>query len=159
MKGILKHLHYVLVPLFYLAVAQIGSFFTMQGVSTWYPVIMKPAYTPPGTVIGAIWTVIYILTAISFILFVNAAGDKKGSGMTLSIYVLNGLINVLWSYVFFVEHMLFLAFVDALLILLTVRLLIAYTWPYSRISSLLLLPYLLWVSFATYLNFIIYRLN
>jgi tryptophan-rich sensory protein len=159
MKGMRKNLHYILAPLFYLAVAQIGSSFTMQGVSTWYPAIMKPPYTPSGVVIGVVWTVLYMLSAISLIVFVNAARSKKDVWVVLSVYLLNGLINVLWSYIFFVKHLLFLAFLDALFIWVTVGLLMVCTWSYSRISSMLLVPYFLWVSFATYLNFIIYSLN
>jgi benzodiazapine receptor len=159
MKGIRKNLHYILAPLFYFAVVQIGSSFTMQGVSTWYPAIMKPSYTPPGIIIGIVWTVIYILSAISLIVFVNATRGKKDVWVIWCLYLLNGLINALWSYIFFVKHLLFLAFLDALCIWVTVVLLIVCTWPYSRISSMLFVPYFLWVSFATYLNFIIYRLN
>jgi len=90
---------------------------------------------------------------------VNAARGKKYAKAILGLYLLNGVINALWSYIFFVEHLLFPAFLDALCILITVGFLMAFTWSYSRMSSLLLVPYLLWVSFATYLNFIIYRLN
>jgi translocator protein len=158
-KGMYKNLHYILVPLFYFAVAQTGGIFTMQGVSTWYPSVAKPHYTPPGTVIAVIWTVIYILTAISLIVFLNAAKGKKQGGVILVLYAFNGVINALWSYIFFTKHLILLAAFDALCILITVGLLIACTWAYSRISSLLLVPYLLWVSFATYLNFVIYRLN
>lgn len=152
-------LHYILAPIFYFAVALIGSSFTMQGVSRWYPSIIKPSYTPPGAAIGVVWTVIYALSAVSLIVFVNAAKGKKCMWVIGSLYFLNGLANALWSYIFFVKHLLFLALFDALLILLTVGLLIVYTWPYSRLSSMLLVPYFLWVSFASYLNFIIYRLN
>ncbi|MGD0275288.1 MAG: TspO/MBR family protein [Syntrophales bacterium] len=159
MKGIRKNLHYILAPIFYFSVAQIGSSFTMQGVSTWYMAIMKPSYNPPGVIIGVVWTVIYILSAISLIVFVNAARGKKDLWVISGLYLLNGLINALWSYIFFVRHLLFLAFLDALFIWVTVGLLIIYIWSYSRISSMLLVPYFLWVSFATYLTFVIYRLN
>lgn len=159
MKKIRKNLHYILAPLFYLTVAQIGSSFTMQGVSTWYQAIVKPPYTPPGVIIGVVWTVIYVLSAISLIVFVNAARGKKDVWVIASLYILNGVINVFWSYIFFVKHLLYLAILDSLCILFTVGLLIVYTWSYSRISSILLVPYFLWVSFATYLNFVIYRLN
>jgi benzodiazapine receptor len=159
MNGMSKNLHYILAPLFYFAVAQVGSSFTMQGVSTWYSTIIKPSYTPPGIIIGIVWTVIYILSAVSLIVFVNAARYKKDIWVLLGLYLLNGVINVLWSYIFFVKHLLFLAFIDALFIWVTVGLLMVCTWSYSRLSSMLLVPYFLWVSFATYLNFIIYRLN
>jgi tryptophan-rich sensory protein len=159
MKEMHTHLHYILVPLFYFAVAQVGSSFTLQGVSSWYPSIITPSYTPPGAVIGAVWTIIYILSAVSLIVFANTAKGTRVLWITGGLYVLNGVVNALWSYLFFVRHMLFFSFLDALLIWLTVGLLIVNTWPYSRLSSMLLVPYFLWVSFASYLNFVIYRLN
>ncbi len=154
-----KYPHYVLAPLFYFAVAQTGSSFTMQGVSTWYPTLMKPTYTPPGVIIGVVWTVIYILTAVSVIVFINAAKNKKDLWVILGLYILNGLLNALWSYLFFVKHLLFAAFLDALFIWVTVGLLMISTWSHSRIASMLLVPYFLWASFAAYLTFVIYGLN
>jgi len=159
MNFVLKHIHYILVPIFYIAIARVGTSFTIQGVSSWYPTITKPAYTPSGTVIGALWTIIYILTAISFILFINKVMSKKYFWHLTGLFVVNGVTNAFWSYIFFVYHSLFLAFLDAGLIWITVALLMITLWKYSTIASLLLAPYLVWTSFATYLSFVIYRLN
>ncbi len=158
-KSIIKNIHYIWVPIFYFLVANVGSFFTAQGVKEWYPNIVKPAITPPGGTIGVIWTVIYVLTAISLILFINKTRHEKYFYHILSLYLFNGFVNAMWSYIFFVKNMLFLAFIDAILIWLTVGLLIIFTWQNSRLSALLLLPYFLWVSFASYLSFTIFRLN
>ncbi|HOP84992.1 MAG TPA: tryptophan-rich sensory protein [Syntrophorhabdaceae bacterium] len=159
MKYILKHIHYILVPIFYIAIAKAGASFTMQGISSWYPTITKPPYTPPGTVISILWTIIYILTAISFILFVNKGRGKKYFWHIIGLFLVNGIINAFWSYIFFVYHKIFLAFLNAVLIWISVALLMVALWRHSIIASLLLAPYLVWTSFATYLAFIIYRLN
>jgi tryptophan-rich sensory protein len=154
-----RHLHYALIPLFYLFIAMAGRAFTAEGVNGWYAAISKPWYTPPGSLIGTAWTAIYVLAAISFIRFVNRA---RGTGVfrpCVFLFVLNGAFNAAWSYVFFVVHMMGLAAINALLIWATVLLLVILLWPGSRLSSLLLMPYLLWVSFATYLNYDIYRMN
>ncbi|MDH5204003.1 MAG: tryptophan-rich sensory protein [Nitrospirota bacterium] len=154
-----KYIHYFLAPIFYLIVAQVGSLFTSQGVTSWYSTIMKPSFTPPGSFIGIMWTIIFILSAISLIFFVNSARGKSIFWPIIGLYILNGVFNVLWSYIFFTKHELGLAVVDALLIWITVGILIFFVWTSSRTASLLLLPYFLWVSFATYLTYVIYRMN
>jgi len=152
-------LRVVLVVLFYLAISQIGSMFTSAGVRTWYPWIAKPSFTPSGIVIGIVWTVIYILTAISLVLFLRTVPVDKLFWPVIGLYVLNGVLNAAWSYLFFSRHALGLAVVDSALIGVTVALIMAAVWPSSRVASLLLLPYLTWVSFATFLAYRIYRMN
>ena len=155
----LRYLHYLVVPVFYVVVALIGSSFTAQGVSTWYVAIAKPGYTPPGTLIGVVWTTINILTAFSFILFINRSRSYQLFWMVVGLYLFNGIINALWSYIFFTRHMMGLAIVDSAAIWASVAALMIFARQTSLLSSLLLLPYIVWVSFATYLTYIIYRLN
>lgn len=155
----MKKAHYVLIPFFYMLVALSGRLFTAGGVAEWYPDLAKPAYTPPGSLIGAVWTVIYILTAIAFVVYVNKARDSKAFPFVAGLFVLNGVINASWSYVFFVMRSLGLAAVDAALIWLTVLSLAVLAWPRSRASSVLLIPYLAWTTFATFLSYRIYQLN
>ncbi len=154
-----KYILYLLAPLFYLTIAVVGSIFTSQGVTYWYPTITKPSYIPPGSLIGIMWTLIYILSAISLILFVNKGRGRSIFWPIVGIYILNGVVNASWSYIFFVKHELGLAVISAFLIWITVGMLIVSIWRISRPASLLLLPYLGWVSFATYLTYMIYQLN
>lgn len=150
---------YAAVILFYLAIFWIGGSFTRRGVRTWYLTISKPDFTPPGSFIGMVWTIIYILAAASFLVFVDAAQEKQIFWPIIGLYILNGIINAAWSYIFFVQHHLGLAVVNAALIGLTVVLLMLVVWPFSQNASILLLPYASWVSFATYLAYRIYRMN
>jgi tryptophan-rich sensory protein len=154
-----KAIPYIVSPLFYLAVAYAGRLFTAKGVTTWYPAIEKPSFTPPGSLIGLVWTTIFILTAISLILYIRSGKGKALFRGTIFLYVFNGILNAAWSYFFFTKHFIGIAVLDALLIALTVGLMMVLSWRYSKASSILLLPYLLWVSFATYLTFTIYTLN
>lgn len=154
-----RHIHYILSPVFYFGVAASGRFFTSRGVSTWYPSLQKPWFTPPGALIGAVWTTMYILSAVSLILFVNRARGKPFFSLTILLYVVNGFVNALWSYIFFTKHLLGLAVVDAVLIAVTVALIMILVFPRSKASALLLLPYLVWVTFASYLTYAIARLN
>jgi len=158
-RPIKHYAHYILVPLFYLAVALTGRLFTAQGVATWYPTLIKPSYTPPGSFIGAAWTVIYILTAASLILYINRARGDGSVSRTVGVFVLNGIFNAAWSYIFFTRHMVGLAVADAAVIGLSVLVMMVLVWRRSIASSLLLLPYLAWTAFATFLNYEIYGLN
>jgi len=151
--------HYVLAPLFYVAVAVAGRLFTAQGTGMWYQSILKPDYTPPGSFIGIVWTVIYILSAVSLIAFTNAARGKALFLPITALYIINGILNAAWSYLFFTAHSLGLAVVDAGLIGLTVFAIIVLVWPFSSLAALLLVPYLGWVSFATFLSYEIFKMN
>jgi tryptophan-rich sensory protein len=136
-----------------------GSLFTSQGVTSWYPIIAKPSYTPSGIFIGIIWTIIFILSAISLIIFVNKLKGRRNFWPLLGIYIFNGIFNASWSYIFFVKHELGLAVISAFLIWVTVIILMASIWSTSRTASLLLFPYLGWVSFAMFLTYKIYQIN
>lgn len=150
-------IRYLPVPLFYLVVALVGSAFTSPD-SAWYRTLNKPSFTPPGSVIGVVWTVIYVLTATSLVVFLKRA-EGSGGGHILALYVINGILNALWSYIFFSKQMIGPAVVCSAVIATTVLLLIVVTWNRARPAALLLLPYLGWVSFATFLNWSIYRIN
>jgi benzodiazapine receptor len=154
-----RMLTYILPPLFYIGVALAGSAFTAGGMDGWYQSTAKPEFTPPGSVIGAVWTVIYILSAVSLILFLRSAAGRPALLSVASLFVLNGVMNAGWCWLFFTRHLLLPAVIDSALIALTVAAMIIAVRPYSRASAILLVPYLSWVSFATYLSFDIYRLN
>jgi tryptophan-rich sensory protein len=136
-----------------------GRSFTAQGLGSWYSSLIKPPYTPPGSLIGTMWTIIFILSAISLILFINRGRSSRIFWLIIGCFVLNGIFNAAWSYLFFAIQLPGAAVIDALCILFTVVLLIILVKPYTLIGSLLLLPYFFWVCFATFLNFMIYRLN
>lgn len=155
----MKHIHYILSPLFYLIIALAGRYFTAQGVVTWYPSIQKPASTPPGSFIGIMWTIIYVLTALSLIFFINRAKGRSLFYPVLLLYIVNGILNAAWSYIFFTKHLIGLAVIDAAILSITVLLIMLLSWQCSRTASMLLAPYLIWVSFATYLTLAIHKLN
>jgi tryptophan-rich sensory protein len=154
-----RSIHYLLVPLFYLCIAMAGKVFTAPGVMSWYPALVKPSFTPPGSLIGITLRIIYILTALSLIIYINAARGRHLFGTLITLYITNGVLNALWSYFFFIKHDFIFAILDAGLIGFTVALMIVLVKRSSLLSSLLLLPYLVWVCFATFLTYSIYRLN
>lgn len=177
--------NYIIIPLIVLVTAILGGAITSYGMNHpigWYEMINKPAWTPAGSVIGTVWTILFILIAISVLIFWNGSasprqggaghrqGDPSSPQLSFSerdsrfklatiVFVLNAILNVLWSYVFFVKHFFSLAIYDAGALGLTVILLIFLIRPYSRKAAVLLMPYAIWVAFATYLTYAIYILN
>jgi len=152
-------LNYLLIPLVTLAVAVGGSVLTSAGVSGWYKTIKLPAWTPPGSVIGLVWTAIFALTAAAAFLVWNGSGAKPRLGLIAVVFLLNAALNVLWSLLFFRLHFMFAAGWEAALLDLTVIALIVLCWPISRLAAVLLMPYAGWAAFATYLTFTVWNLN
>jgi len=151
-------LNYILIPIYAFLVATIGGWLTNTGMD-WYKTIKLPSFTPPGAIIGAVWTTIFILSAISALIVWNMALHNNRFWLIIGIFILNGIINVTWSLLFFNQHFLFTSIIDAAFIGVSVIALILLIWPLSRPASFLLFPYAGWVSFATYLNYLIWTLN
>jgi benzodiazapine receptor len=151
------HISYILIPLITILVASIGSILTTRSVATWYRTIRKPSWTPPGAVIGAVWTVLYILAAISALVVWNLSSPV--SAVVASLFILNAVVNVFWSYVFFYLHKMGPAIWVCLFLELTIILLIWLIAPLSLVAAWLLVPYAAWVTFASYLNYRVWEMN
>ncbi|MFA6397630.1 MAG: TspO/MBR family protein [Candidatus Paceibacterota bacterium] len=151
--------NYILIPAFTIFIALLGSYITKSEMS-WYQGINIPSWAPSGMLIGIVWTIIFILTAKSALIVWNSKYPKiKRVGIVMSMFLINAMLNVWWSTLFFGQHMIGLAIFDSILLGLSVLILIILIWPIRRSASLLLVPYLAWVSFATYLNYLIFILN
>ncbi len=140
-----------------LGVGGLGSIVTAKSVRSWYPKLRKPAGTPPAWVFGPVWTTLYALMAVSAWLVWREHG--WGARFALMIFFAQLALNLAWSGIFFGSRMIGLAFAAiATLWLAIVFNMVLFNWL-QPISSMLLLPYLLWVTYASYLNFGIWRLN
>jgi tryptophan-rich sensory protein len=155
----MMHLSYILIPFITILVAFVGGQLTMRSVKTWYRTIRKPAWTPPGAVIGTVWTVLYILAAISALIVWNLPGGASVPAMVAVLFILNAAVNVLWSYIFFYLHKMGPAIWVCLFLDLTIGLLIQFIGPLSPIAAWLLVPYAAWVTFASYLNYRVWEMN
>lgn len=152
-------LNYVVIPLITIITAVVGSSFTSSGMG-WYRTINLPTWTPEGGVIGMVWTVIFILSTISALLVWNKIPHKnKRFSLIVAVFILNSVLNVFWSDLFFNLHLIGLAVLEAAALGLSVIALIILIYPFSRLAAWLLVPYALWVTFATYLTYSIYLLN
>jgi benzodiazapine receptor len=151
-------LNYFAIPFLALFTALLGSAITSNGMS-WYQTINLPDIAPPGVFIGLVWTVIFILSAISILFFWNKSPRDERFKVVVYVLILNIILNVFWSWLFFGQHEIGAAFFDAVALdIVTIGLMIL-IWPVSRFSSLLFLPYVVWVAFASYLNYLIWILN
>lgn len=127
-------------------------------MNVWYEQLNKPALTPPSGIFSPVWTVLYILIVIAILLYYKTPG-KENVGIITTLLVLHLAANFIWTYLFFGLHSPLLALVDIIFLDITLIILIVLFGKASMLSGGLLIPYLLWVLFATYLNWGYYRLN
>lgn len=146
---------YVICGLATFATALVGSQF---GPGEWYASLTKPPLNPPNWIFGPVWTTLYCLMAIAGGLVWSQAGWRN-CRPAMELFFAQLFVNGLWSYLFFGLHSPAWALVDIVLLWVLIGLTIAAFFRHSRVAAGLLIPYWMWVSFATYLNFMLWRLN
>ncbi len=151
-------LNYFLIPLVAFLTAYIGGRITGGGMA-WYKAIRLPSWTPPGGVIGAVWTTIFILSTASALLIWNGSPHGTRVWLIVALFILNACANIFWSSLFFGAHHIYAAFWEALFLELTVFGLLWLIWPLSLTAALLLVPYAAWVVVASYLTYSVWLLN
>jgi translocator protein len=128
-------------------------------IGPWYGALKKPAWQPPSWVFGPVWTTIFALAVVAAVMVWRRAETPGDHALILALFGLNAVLNILWSVLFFTFKRPDWALVEVALLWLSILALILAFRTLSPISSLLLLPYLLWVSIAAFLNWTIVRLN
>jgi translocator protein len=137
--------------------AGIGSLFTRASVNTWYLQLQRPEWTPPNWVFGPVWTCLYLMMAISAWLVWRASGASAGFALTL--FAIQLVLNILWSILFFGMRKVGPAFGEILLLWMMIIATAVAFYPISLLAAWLLIPYIVWVVFASYLNFRIWQMN
>lgn len=132
---------------------------TLTDVGPWYQNLRKPSWQPPDWLFGPAWTVIFAFAVASAVSAWRNANDKRERELIIGLFAMNGFFNVLWSTLFFALKRPDWALIEVCVLWLTILLPIGLLWRISRTASLCLLPYLLWVTFAAYLNWTVVRLN
>ena len=140
-----------------IGIAALGALMTDLG--PWYANLRKPAWQPPDWLFGPVWTLIFALCALSGYIAWREAPNRGGRDGVIGLFALNGFLNVLWSSIFFRVKRPDWALVEVGLLWFSIVLMIVVLMRYSRTASLLLLPYLAWVTFAAVLNWSVVRLN
>lgn len=152
-------LNYLVIPVSVFLVSFLGSLVT-SGNMDWYKTLNLPPIAPPGSFIGLVWTIIFILSAISLLLFWNREQSQKAKQLAILLFAANGLLNIFWSVVFFGWHLIGWSIVEMLALNLLNLILIIWLWRKNhKFAFVLLWPYFAWVSFATYLAYSIWLLN
>ncbi|WP_158826412.1 TspO/MBR family protein [Mucilaginibacter lacusdianchii] len=136
-----------------------ASLITRPQIPSWYPTLNKPSFSPPNWLFAPVWTTIYILIAIAAYLVWQRRDYSNLYTRARTTYVLQLVLNFMWSMVFFGVHQILGALVVIGLLWLSILLCIYYFGKFSRVAAWLFVPYLLWVSFASLLNLYIYLLN
>lgn len=142
-----------------LAAGFIGSYFTADAIPTWYAELRKPSLNPPNWVFGPVWTALYILMGLSLFMVWKEGTGNSLVRPALAIFSVQLLLNLLWSMVFFGMRSISGGLVIIVLLWIAILLTIWKFTGVSRTAAYLLIPYLLWVTFASYLNFSFYQLN
>jgi len=137
----------------------IGSVFTVSAIPVWYAGLAKPAFNPPSWVFGPAWTTLYFLMGVAAFLVWKKGIGRKDAQMALGVFGVQLFLNAIWSIIFFGLKNPGWAFLDIVLLWFAIVGTIIVFHKISRKAALLLLPYLLWVSFAGYLNYSIWQLQ
>ncbi len=136
----------------------VGAIFTAPNIPTWYAALAKPAFTPPSWLFGPAWTLLYALMgAVAYLVYLRPENGARSRGLRAFFMQLG--LNVLWSVVFFGMQSPGLGLAVIVLLWFCIAATMALFWRVSRRAAWLMLPYLLWVSFAAYLNFGVWILN
>jgi benzodiazapine receptor len=139
------------------AVALAGGIANSHGLAQWYPALAKPSFNPPNWVFAPVWSVLYVMIAFAGARLVLSPAREKEPA--ISLYFAQLGLNAAWSWVFFYGQAIGAAAVVILVLWLAILATIWLGWSKDRMASLLLIPYLVWVSFAAVLNLAIWHLN
>ena len=141
----------ILIPIFScFLVGLTASYFQAESINTWYPLLIKPTLTPPNIVFPVAWSIIYLFMGISLGIILLTKSETKS--YLVKIFIFQLFLNFSWSILFFYYKNPFLGFIDIILLDVVVTWYTLKSYTVNKVSSILFLPYLIWIYFATYLN-------
>lgn len=137
----------------------IGSIFTAQSVTGWFAGLNKPSFNPPGWLFGPVWLTLYTLMGVASYWVFQKWSESPLARVAIIVYGVHLIFNALWSFLFFGLKNPSLAFICIIVLWLMIIAVIILFYMVDKRTLWLLLPYLLWVSFAAVLNFSLWRMN
>ncbi|NJD52450.1 MAG: tryptophan-rich sensory protein [Candidatus Methanoperedens sp.] len=137
----------------------LGSLFTTPAIPTWYATLTKPSFAPPDWLFFPVWTTLFVMMGISLYLVWRRGLEGQQVKNALVIFAVQLILNVLWSAAFFGLRSPLSGLIEISILWISIAFTIMIFMKISRTAGLLLIPYLIWVSFAAILNFMIWRLN
>lgn len=156
MNNILKLFIAVAIPLL---VGAVSGFFTTAEIPGWYQTINKPSWNPPSWIFAPVWTTLYILMGVALYLIWKAEADPLTKKAAIALFAIQLVFNFFWSFIFFNRHLIGWALADIVLMWLFILLTIFTFAGINKSAAWLLVPYISWVSFASILNYTIWKLN
>ena len=149
--------------IFSLAICQatgvVGSIFTVKAIPTWYAALNKPVFNPPNWIFGPVWISLYLLMGVSLYLVLSMEPKDLAVKKALWVFAIQLVLNAIWTPLFFGAKLPLIAFIEILVLWIFIVLTIVKFKPLSKAAAYLLIPYLLWVSFASILNGALWLLN
>ncbi|MDH4217973.1 MAG: tryptophan-rich sensory protein [Candidatus Aminicenantes bacterium] len=136
----------------------VGSLFTTPAIPEWYASLQKPSFTPPNWLFSPVWISLFLLMGVSLYLLWQTA-SKKEAKLALVLFSIQLILNVLWSAIFFGLKSPMVAFIEILVLWAAIFLTMTKSLKVTKAAGYLLLPYIIWVSFAAVLNFFLWKLN
>lgn len=136
-----------------------AAFMGGDNISGWYAELQKPVITPPGWVFGPVWTLLYLLMAVSLFIIWNKGLDHPGVKIAIGVFLLQLIFNAAWTPLFFGYHLILWALIDIILLFFAILATVIVFKKISTYAALLLVPYLIWVGFAAVLNGLLWHLN
>ncbi len=138
-----------------MAAASVGGLF---GIGDWYKTLVKPSWNPPNWIFGPVWSMLYLMMAVAAWLVWRKRGTRP-VGLALGLYAAQLALNGAWTAIFFGAHRMGWAFAEIALLDALILACAVTFWPVSRTAALMMVPCFAWVSFASFLNFTLWRLN
>jgi len=152
-------LRIVLCILLCLAAGGIGSLATRDAIPQWYAGLHRPSFSPPNWAFGVVWPILYVLMGVALAMVLSDGLDRKEVRITAAVFGIQLVLNAAWSLIFFGLHRIDWALVEIVVLWLAILVTIYLFCRISKVAAALLVPYLLWVSFALALNAGFWRLN
>lgn len=137
----------------------IGSIFSFSSIPTWYRVLIRPSIAPPNWVFGPVWTTLFLLMGISSFIIYQKGINRPDVRRALYVFFIQLILNATWSILFFGLNDIGAALIEIVGLWVIILANIILFWRISKIAGYLLIPYILWVSFASYLNYTFFILN
>lgn len=151
---------FFVIPLLAFLIVYVGRLLTKSATAwAWYRSINLPEVTPPDWVFPIVWNSIFLLSAIAALLVWNNFVRTFSFWLIITLFLTNAFLNIFWTFLFFRHHLIGFALLDAIVLEIVTIALVVFIAKKSVWVSLLLLPYVAWVAFAIYLNYLILMLN
>ena len=144
---------------FTLGIGALGAWATLQSVKTWYPTLNKPTFNPPDWLFRPVWTTLYVLIGIATYLVWIRRDKIVHFPRTVAIYLIQLILNLGWSFIFFYLREVGFALAEIILLLIIIVINASMFYKINKWAGLIFIPYILWVSFASFLTYNIFILN